>query len=69
MMSRLSNYLYMETKNKHDEDKITQRSFLELTCLIEPDTCAINDLGRIYVQHQTDLSGLIVMLEKIQVCK
>nr|XP_012220290.1 PREDICTED: F-box only protein 21-like [Linepithema humile]XP_012220292.1 PREDICTED: F-box only protein 21-like [Linepithema humile] len=64
MMSRMSNYL--ETKNKNDEDKITQRSFLELTCLIEPDTSAINDLGRIYVQHQTDLSNLIVMLEKIQ---
>lgn len=66
-MSRMNNYL--ETKNKNDEDRITQRSFLELMCLIEPDTSAINDLARIYVKHKTDLSNLIAMLEKIQVCK
>ncbi|XP_067211322.1 F-box only protein 21-like [Linepithema humile] len=62
VMSHMNANLYLATENK----KIIQRSYLELWCLIKPDTFAIVALCDIYVQYQTDLSNLIVGLEEIQ---
>ncbi|XP_067211317.1 F-box only protein 21-like isoform X2 [Linepithema humile] len=63
VMSHMNANLVSIIRNK----EIIKRSYLELQCLIKPDTRAIEELGDIYIQHQTDLSSLIVILEKIQV--